>query len=588
MADYATCLANAQKIDPQAVLCVDWVCKSVPDYIYKFCHCQPPNPPQNPCPYAGNSPVPVYKDSGGICYCCCSCFAWHTPIAVPDGDPKPIQTFVVGDNVLAAGADLKWTPYEVEFSDGIPPGPDYGKTMFSIYYQLPEGVSSLIVTADHVFLLSDGKLRRSEFLIPGKDSLMSADGKPVPVLSIEVGGWFGGVHHIATSGDPATSVEGHLLNSKGIVTGDWALQIADIEGGAVAGGEAETGPVPAATAEFVQAHGLEGDIFRHSAPGAEWEHARHLQFKPYGKADSLVPEEAMHFISRKQAEDVYKNSAQAPVSSIAGQDMANYLFRLFQGFYPDVNFRLEWGEVMPNAFSWFSYDVPFVVINGGLVRTKGVDYNTLALIIGHELGHLYGGAPLSGDGVYSCEGQADYAATIGVLRGVYYVTEYYKVASAGVKGVENFFNYIDPINRKGVPGQTCDGLSTDCRLQAFRAGLNTQNLPECAGGPKITYLTLTAAIATMGEDGLAAIELTFDAPLDAASASHPENYAFDPKSEVLSATPVSSDPGAVTLTSKLDADSPYQVSAQNIMSASGEMLQNNYATIAVAWSKPNA
>jgi hypothetical protein len=296
----------------------------------------------------------------------------------------------------------------------------------------------------------------------------------------------------------------------------------------------------------------------------------------------------MHFISRKQAEDVYKNSAQAPVSSIAGQDMANYLFRLFQGFYPDVNFRLEWGEVMPNAFSWFSYDVPFVVINGGLVRTKGVDYNTLALIIGHELGHLYGGAPLSGDGVYSCEGQADYAATIGVLRGVYYVTEYYKVASAGVKGVENFFNYIDPINRKGVPGQTCDGLSTDCRLQAFRAGLNTQNLPECAGGPKITYLTLTAAIATMGEDGLAAIELTFDAPLDAASASHSENYAFDPKSEVLSATPVASDPGAVTLTSKLDADSPYQVSAQNIMSASGEMLQNNYATIAVAWSKPNA
>ena len=588
MADQATCLANAKKVDPQATLCTQWICELSKDYVYKFCHCQPPNPPQDPCPYGANTPVAVISD-GKICYCCCSCFAWQTPIAVPDGDPKPIETFIVGDNVLAADADLNWSAYAVEFSDGIPPGPDYGKTMFSVYFQLQAKVSSLVVTADHVFLLSDGKLRRSEFLVPGVDQLVSADGEPIPILAMEVGGWYGGVHHIATSDGIPTSVDGHLLNSKGIVTGDWALQCADIEGGKIVNGEMDTGPARAATAEFIAAHDhLEGDTFRHSVKGAEWEQARHELFKPYGKTASQVPADAMRFITEKQAQDVYKNTHQAPVSSIIGQDIVAYLFRLFQGFYPDVNFRLEWGEVMPNAYSWISYGVPFVVVNGGLVRTPGVDYSTLAVILGHEIGHLYGGAPLSGDGVYSCEGQADYAAMIGVLRGVYYVTEYYTFASAGLAGVERFFEHIDPINRKGVPGQTCDGLSIDCRIQAFTAGLNTRALPECAGGPTVTYLTVDSAVATEGAQDTASIVLTFSAPLDPDSASHPQNYTFDPPSEVLSAVPLGGTPTAVTLTSNLTPDLAYKVTVQNVMSVNGTFLKDNTATVDVSWINPDA
>lgn len=586
MADPATCLANAKKIDPKATLCDNWVCTTVPDYIYKFCHCEPPNPKQDPCPYAGNSPVPVYKESGAICYCCCSCFAWHTPLAVPSGDPKPIQTFVVGDNVLAAGADLQWKPYAVQFSDGIPPGPDYGKTMFSIYYQLPEGVSSLVVTADHVFLLANGKLQRAEFLVPGESELISADGAPVPVLAIEVGGWYGGVHHIATSQDPATSVDGHLLNAKGIVSGDWALQIADIEGGAIVdAAHAGEGPARASTAAFVEAHGhLEGDIFTHAVKGAEWQHARHEQFRPYASAISQVPESAMRFVTRQQAQDIYKNASQAPVSSIGGQDIVNYLFRLFQGFYPDVNFRLEWGEVMPNAFSWFSFGVPFVVVNGGLVRTEGVDYNTLAVIIAHELGHLYGGAPLTGDGTYSCEGQADYAAIIGVLRSVMYVNSYYGVASGGIEGVTNLFNFIDPDHRKGVPGQTCDGISIDCRLEAFNAGLRTQSLPQCAGGPVINYLTLESAIATPGEEGSAAVTLTFDEPLDFASALHKANYIFEPAVDIVSVEAVPGAANAVVVTAPITSDVVYKINVINVISASGDLLKGGIATAEVAWA----
>jgi hypothetical protein len=587
MADPQTCLANARKIDPQATLCDNWVCTTVSDYVYKFCHCQPPNPPQNPCPYAGNTPVPVYKESGEICYCCCSCFAWHTPVAVPTGEPKPIQEFVVGDNVLAAGADLQWKPYAVQFSDGIPPGPEYGKTMFSVYYQLPEGVSSLVVTADHVFLLADGKLRRAEFLVPGVDHLKSATGEAVPILSIEVGGWFGGVHHIATSQDPATSVDGHLLNAKGIVSGDWALQIADIEGGVIVGAEpAGEGPARAATEAFLQVHThLEGDIFTHAVKGAKWQHARHEQFRPYAAELSQVPESAMRFVTKLQAQDIYKNAKHAPVSSIAGQDVVNHLFRQFQGFYPDVNFRLEWSEVMPNAFSWFTYGVPFVVLNGGLVRTEGVDYNTLAVIIGHELGHLYGGAPLTPDGVYSCEGQADYAAIIGVLRSVFYVSTYYNVASNGINGVAKLFDFIDPQHRKGIPGHTCDGISIDCRLSAFRAGLHTQSLPECAGGPVINYLTLVSATATPDpETGNALVTLTFDEALDMSSALHNTNYMFEPTAVVQTVQPVQDQPEAVTVVAPLTANGPYKVSVVNVISASGAILRGGIATADVVWA----
>ena len=105
--------------------------------------------------------------------------------------------------------------------------------MFSVYYRLPGGATSLVVAADHVFLLSDFTLRRAEFLAPGRDELMSADGQPVPILSIKAGEGVAGLHHIATSDTIATCVDGHLLNMKGVVTGDWALQCADIEGGAI-------------------------------------------------------------------------------------------------------------------------------------------------------------------------------------------------------------------------------------------------------------------------------------------------------------------------------------------------------------------
>jgi hypothetical protein len=589
MADRQTCLDNAKIIDPNAKLCDQWICDTdKASYVYKFCHCQPPNPPQNPCPYTGNSPVPTYDKEGNVCYCCCSCFAWGTRIATPEGD-KPIQNFVIGDQVLAAGADLAWTAYAVEFSQGIPPGPEYGKTMFTVYYQKAGGTAeSMIVTADHVFLLADGSLKRTQYLVPGKDQLVAAaDGKPVDLLSMEAGGWYGGLHHIATGDGIADSVDGHLLNSKGIVTGDWALQMADIEGGHVKKAVFKKPAHAAAlTRGYRDAHPhLEGEVFHHAVKGAAWEHARPAGFRPYSQARSEVPEDACRFVTQQQARDIEKNAKQAPASSIIGQDVVAYLFRLFKGFYPDINFELDWAQDLPNAYSWTTYDVPFVVLNGGLVRIQGMNFSTLAVVLAHEIGHLYGGPPLTGNGKYSCEGQADYAATVGVLRGVLFPTIYPSVAPAGVDGVKRLFDFIDPDHRHGVPGQTCDGLSTDCRLQAFRAGLVADDLPECAGGGKIEYLELESAVATLRTpDGLCDIVVTFNQALDPFSATHRDDYRLEPLAEILNAQMSPKKPSEVNLAAKLTKDQQYALVVENVINTRGVGFKGGIAKIAVTWA----
>src|ERR1044071_13188 len=110
MADRNQCLKNAQAIDPNARLCDEWRCeqRDTQTQITKFCHCQPPSPPQNPCPYGANSPVIVYDSPTTTCFCCCSCFAYGTPVAAAPGEYRAIETFAVLDPVLAAGGDLQW------------------------------------------------------------------------------------------------------------------------------------------------------------------------------------------------------------------------------------------------------------------------------------------------------------------------------------------------------------------------------------------------------------------------------------------------------------------------------------------------
>ncbi|MBV9931264.1 MAG: hypothetical protein JO013_10005 [Alphaproteobacteria bacterium] len=233
MSDRGKCLENARKLDPKAKLCDESLCAQMGRHVHAFCNCLPPYPPQKPCPYGPDSPVPVYGPRGELCYCCCRDVASYRPVAVPDGEARPVEDFRVGDQVLAAGGDLDWSARPVEFSDGAETGEEEGPAMVLVRYRLASGEAALAVTADHVFLLAGGRLARAASLVPGRDRLTSAEGGPVEIVSVEPMEGVGRHHHIATSAQIATGLDGHLLNSKGVVTGDWALQCAEIEDGAL-------------------------------------------------------------------------------------------------------------------------------------------------------------------------------------------------------------------------------------------------------------------------------------------------------------------------------------------------------------------
>jgi len=231
-------------------LCPEVRCEELRAYLEEYCRCLGPyehlrvpcvvdGKPSLCCPFSGSSPVPVYNADGTMCYCCCFCDEGSTQVAGADGF-KAIEDVRVGDPVLAADAALRWSLRTVEFSGGT--GTDaLGTEMIEVTFSGAEGEEArLVVTPAHLFYLPDGTLKRADRLVAGEE-LVRADGGRAPVLRLEAGPRRGAVHHIATSATPATGVDGHLLNCNGIVTGDYALQLADIGRAADGGGLPRSG-----------------------------------------------------------------------------------------------------------------------------------------------------------------------------------------------------------------------------------------------------------------------------------------------------------------------------------------------------------
>lgn len=155
------------------------------------------------------------------------CFAYDTPVESPKG-PRPIQDYVVGDPVMAASAQGEgwaWAPHNVEFSSGT--GGSYTQTMVFILFG-DDG--KLVVSPDQPLLLAGGKLQTANRLVPGQDSLTAAaDGSALPIETVSIGTFAGGVHDIATGVSAGLewdgSLDGHLLNCAGAICGDFVLQV---------------------------------------------------------------------------------------------------------------------------------------------------------------------------------------------------------------------------------------------------------------------------------------------------------------------------------------------------------------------------
>ena len=235
---HSKCLDNIQKIG--GTPCPELYCEqafgTAKAAIHALCNCLPPyengcKPVRTPdcCHFGADTPVPILSQE---CYCCCATLVSAVAVASDASTSRPIAEYRVGDPVYVADdASLRtWSQRTVMFSAGIG---DVGgaDTMVKVIYGTPELNERLVVNRAQLFLTPDRQLQPAVTLVPGRDALVSRTGEPRPVLALEDVESGRGLHHIATTTTPATSVDGHLILANNVVCVDWALQVSLATGG---------------------------------------------------------------------------------------------------------------------------------------------------------------------------------------------------------------------------------------------------------------------------------------------------------------------------------------------------------------------
>jgi hypothetical protein len=566
-----------------ATMCDEVHCTEAEQQNHNICYCNYPwldgckklgHGDPSCCSYDATSPV--YVSGPNPCYCCCGCFANETNVATTSAtETKEIAEFVVGDPVwVAMDAGLnEWAEVPVAFSAGT--GRTAGvNSLIRIRYGSTGRPEIVYANRDQLFMLVDHKLKRAVKLVPGVDEIIRPDGSGAPVLDMASGKYHKGVHHISTTTDPGKGVAGHLIIANGLVGGDYALQLQHLEltdPGVLVEGHAE---LPDFGTEEYAARYTQLTADAHGA-AAEGRDATEVTpgFVPFGAAEP-VREDARSFVTQQQAEDIQKNGKAHPAYTGSATAMLDYLFSLFSGFNPSVMFRVDHGNELPNAYAFREFDVPFVVINGGLARQDGLSLEGLALIIGQALGHLYGGEPLNDEG-YSCTGVADFAATAAMLPEAFFGARSWPIVQAGLKQVRDLFDLIDIAHRDGRPGDTCTYISIECRLSAMEAGANSAPLPECAGGAPTATLEVVGAEPLPAGEG-PGVAVTFNEAVDPETVTVAA-FDFEPPEPATKAT---LDPGGriVAIAAALKAGRKYKVTAITVKSASGRGIVEGAAS----------
>jgi len=562
------CLENLKKI-PGATLCSETHCTDAQNMGHAICYCQAPylngciNPVPNCCSYSATSPFYVMGSPG--CYCCCGCFANNTLIAVSATQTREIKEIMVGDMIrVAMDANLtSWADLPIQLSAGT--GSNSKATLLRVHFGDLTRPESVISTRDQLFLQPGGKLKRASKLVPGQDVLIRPDGSQAPVLDLTVGTFDTGVHTLATSKRPTTDLPGHLLIANGVVCGDFSLQVSNLD---VAKPELM---VPGhkdlpefGTKAYAQRYShLVANTLAAHAPNRILQPRAEGGFTPFElKKPMPIPQIANSFVTQQQAQDIATNAPSSPVHSGAGQDITNYLFKLFKGFYPGVVFYLDEANELPQAHSFLQYGVPFVIINGGLIRIDVVQFEALAFIIAHQLGTLYGGLPKDGND-YSCTGQADYAALSAIFPYVWFGQYTSPMVPPAIEQITELFGFVDSEHRGGRPGDTCTYISLDCRLSAINAAANSQPLPECAGGPSTATLQVTGAVGALMP--APNVTISFNEALDPTTAQQLGNFAFAPLTPTTSVK-MQPDGKSVQVVGEFVSGTSYTATAEDVLS----------------------
>jgi hypothetical protein len=420
-------------------------------------------------------------NTGLCCSCTCSCLAFGTPVAVPDGT-KAIQAFAVGDPVLAADTDFNWTAKPVEFSDGTSANSVQPQMIYVTY---GDPARTIVVTLDHTFLQKDGKMIRA-YMLGVDDTLVDPSGAPVNISKVEMKSYTGGVWNIATSRDKPTGLDGHLINTQGVISGDYALQLFydDLVGHGLTsdaredtvgtdGHRAASGlPPRQSLPEKPLSALLESGSARH------WSNPN-LHFHLDHSFVVAAPSTNQGYLTAEQAAEVRDK---APTRTFAEArhvpELTRWAFSAFAGFYPDVNFVLDWPNANANVFALVLDGQKNVLVQGGLLRAKAIDWEAITLLMAYSINRFGEEPPTGADGM-RCKPQCDYG-TISVLMNVFYPL-YPNVIFNAVKEMEALFNDIE--SKDDLASGECHTTTLDCRIQTYRDSMSMLPLPECAGGP---------------------------------------------------------------------------------------------------------
>jgi hypothetical protein len=408
-------------------------------------------------------------------------------IAVENGQYRLSTELVPGDTILAASVDsatgeLVWSAIPVEFSQGA--GDSTGQSLMLLILFKPEGQREdyLIVSRNQLFYMSDGKLRKAATLVPGLDTLRMADGREAPIVGIATSIiQRGSLHYVATSRVPAPGVDGHLINIKGVVCGDYALQISDI------GRTVDNEVLPLfGTEEYIarySAH-ITGDSSHAIATRAVADEQTDVMDNFQVLISDCTQPVNQYFFTEKQAQDIKDNpdTKWRPESSHDGIDTANYLIRLYSSHYPDIDFVLHMEDLSVNAFAVFKNNQKHVQIPRGLVNMEAVKFESLAVIMAHCIARFIDMSPENEEG-YACMGLADYLGVDAIVRTVWYGSHFDEIMFPAMEQLDKIFDLIVPASdREGAPGNTCTNISTNCRLETMAAAMTDKPLPACAGG----------------------------------------------------------------------------------------------------------
>lgn len=583
---YAECLQNIQKLG--GTMCDTNHCDAsiVHDYSEAYCNCKQPypngcsgsNPPPNCCSYSATSPVPIISLG---CYCCCGCFANNTPVAFAQDTYKAIVDFQIGDPVYVADdVSLKsWSQRPVKFSAGAG---DQGahNTMLKVTFGSPPNTDYLLVNRTQLFLTPEGLIQAAA-LVPGKHLLLTADGSTKPLISLEVGVFKKGMHHIATSIGPAKSVSGHLILAKGVVCGDWALQIAVCT--SAMADLSVSGLSTVKDMDKLPEFGTQA--YKDAYPNLDYTDFRanvtHLskaaidaaqpaieEFEPYDSIHSAyVPENAFAFLNPDQAWDIARYAPTYSPASQAGKELINYQFKLFNAFYPHIDFFYDERNLMPNAYIFEEYGRLRVLMTGGMGRLECLKFEGLAAVIATMVGATTGGPPHNNLG-FSCLGVASYGIA-GVLPEVWIGVQAAPIMAKGIDQITELFSYITDANKGG--SDTCMNVSCDCRIQAMQAAFNLLPLPHCAGGPPDPALEVSTASGQTGQPH-GTFTVTFSLPVDSTTASELGNYALEPLASAYSAQVSPTDPTTVVVTADLAAQTEYTLTVGGVLSIEQQPL----------------